>query len=163
MTTTLIQIAEQAVEFTADDPDGGLDLEEILRLLDTKGTENEHLANPLNRDPDVYYFRPRGKALTGAESVHGDFLILNYCGHDPAMILSDYLSISDLEAAILGGGGILNMFTTYQLAFRDGLITSYDVFYDSHSGERVRFSKQDQHRQNAATDTVYSNPEIRWH
>ena len=163
MTTTLIYIAEQAVEFTADDPDGGLELEEILRLLDTEGSENEHLANPLNRDPDVYYFRPRDKALTGAESVHGDLLILNYCGHDPAMILFDYLSISDLESAILGGGGILNMFTTYQLAFRDGRIAPYDVFYDSHSGERVRFSKQDQYQQNAATNTVYLNPEIRWH
>lgn len=163
MTTTLSHIAEQAVAFTAADPDGGFELEEILRLLDTKGTENEHLANPLNRDPNVYYFRPREKALTGAESLHGNYLILNYCGHDSSMILSDYHNISELEATILGGSGILNIFTTYQLVFRNGQIAPYDIFYDSNSGKRVRFSKHNQNQRHVAQNNEYLNPEIRWH
>ncbi|MHB1082476.1 MAG: hypothetical protein ACYC67_24000 [Prosthecobacter sp.] len=162
MTTTLNHIAEQAVAFTADDPDGGLWLQHILQLLDTKGTENEHLANPLNRDPKVFYVRPRDKALTGAEVIHGDFLALDYCGHTPSMTLLDYPRIEELEAAILGGGGILNLFTTYLLAFREGRIAPYDVFYDSPSGERVRFNKRHQDQDKEAAKTVYPNPEIRW-
>lgn len=162
MTTTLNHIAEQAVSFMADDPDGGSWLQHILQLLDTKGAENEHLANPLNRDPHVYYQRPRDKALTGAEVVHGDFLALDYCGHTPSMTLFDYPRIEELETVILGGAGILNQFTTYLLAFREGRIAPYDVFYDSPSGERVRFTKRDQFKDSAAVKTVYPNPEIRW-
>jgi len=54
------------------------------------------------------------------------------------------------------------MFTTNLLAFRDGQLAPYDVFYDAPSGERRRFNKRDQDQDVAAAKTVYPNPEIRW-
>ena len=162
MTTTINQIAEQAMAYTADDPDGGLEREEILKLLDTKGTENEHLANPLNRDPEVFYERPRETAFTGDEAVHGDYLLLDFCGHNPSMVLFDFPSLQDLEAAILGGGGITNIFTTYQLAFRSGRLTPYDIFFQSSSGDRAKFNKRDQSQEDASAQTAYPNAEICW-
>ncbi len=162
MTTTLNQLAEQAVAYTADDPDIRLEREEILKLLDTKGTENEHLANPLNRDPEVFHERPRETAFTGDEAVRGDYLLLDFCGHNPSMRLFDFPNLQDLEAAILGGGGITNIFTTCQLAFLGGRLTPYDVFYESGSGERVKFNKRDQYQEGTASKTDYPNAEICW-
>ena len=148
--------------FTAGDPAGGLERSEIFHLLDTKGSENEHLANQLNRDPKVPYARPREQPLTGSEEIHGDYLLLDFCGHNPSMLLFDFPRIEDLEAAILGGAGITNIFTTYQLAFLEGKLTPYAVYYDSPSGVRVRFNKRDQYAASASAKTQYPNPHVEW-
>jgi hypothetical protein len=76
--------------------------EYIYATLDVQGQSNMHLANPLNRDPNVFYFRPRMTALSGTELLHGTYLLFDYCAHDESMHLIDYPSLGDLEQAIIG-------------------------------------------------------------
>ena len=141
---TLRELTEQAAVATADDPDGGLELDEIYRLLDVCGTQNEHIANPLNRDPDVYYFRPREKMLTGEEAINGRFLSLIYCGHDPYVLLCDHKDLQSLETSILSDSGIINPFITFLIAFVDFRVMPYRIMYRCRDGSVVQFNKQNQ-------------------
>lgn len=158
MPSTLYKMAQQAIAFTSNASDGGLRLPEILQFLDTQGIANEHLSNPKNRGPKAYHFHPREIALTGSELVFGDFLLLNHCSHDQSLILTDFPSLSDLESQILDGAGILNPFTTFLLAFRQGILSPYEITYESPSGERVRFQKSDP----CDFGKTYPNAALQW-
>lgn len=160
MTTTIQHLAAQAEAYTRSIDSYGLSADHIFKILDTHGSvnANEHLANPLNH-PSQGPIHDRAVPLTGAELVHGDFLVLNYCGHSPFLRLSTYTSLQHLEAAILDLDGITNQFTTYLLAFRGGKLAPYDVYYDSPSGERVRLVKTETE---ADAAPINRNPEVRW-
>lgn len=127
MNNLLRDIVRQAVEFTREHRFWGIREEEILQLLDTFDEGNGHLANPLNRDPNIHYFRPRETLLTGEEEVNGKYLTLDYCGHDPRLLLKAFDSIEELERSILSDAGILNSWTTYVFAFIDGQLRDYEV------------------------------------
>jgi len=154
MTSSSIKhIAEQAVAFTPNGIVGGFDLEEILELLDAKGSKNQHLANPNNT--------PRDVALTGDETVHGDYLLLDYCAHYPSVALHDFSSIENLEYTIMGESGITNHFTTHQLAFLHSKLSPYDIYHDSPFGEQVKFNKSDQYK-DMFSGLKYANIKIQW-
>jgi hypothetical protein len=151
--SSIKHIAEQAVAFAPDGMVGGFELQEILELLNAKGSQNQHLANPSNT--------PRHAPLTGDEPVYGDFLLLDYCAHCPSVTLHDYSSLEDLEDDITGGGGITNHFTSHQLAFLHSKLAPYDIYHDSPSGEQVKFIKQDQYNK-MDFGLKYPNSKIHW-
>lgn len=159
---TLRDIADQAVAATATDPDGGLDIDDIFELLDVRGNANLNLANPLNRDPDVFYFRPRSQPLTGNEPVNGQFLSLEFCGHEPDMILTDHPDLKSLESEILGDRGILNPFTTYLVAFINYRAAPYRVIYRDADGREKQFNKHDQYTGDDPFDTEYVDCRVEW-
>mgnify|MGYP000387967154 CR=1 FL=1 len=147
----LSHLLRQAVAHTASDWDGGLDLDELLHLLDVgafrgkASTRNDHLANPLNREDDVFYTRPRATPFHGSEPVFGDFLTVEYCGHYPYAVLRDHDSENLLESAILGPAGITNIFTTYLMVFKNYTLCPYALTFSNRDGDRVRFDKQRQY------------------
>ncbi|NJM74568.1 MAG: hypothetical protein HC852_00960 [Acaryochloridaceae cyanobacterium RU_4_10] len=159
---TLSQIAEQAVAATADDPDGGLKIDELYRLLDVSGTQNKHIANRLNRDPNVYYFRPRESPLTGDEPIYGQFLSLAYGSHDPYALLQDYDNLALLEASILSDGGFVNPFTTFLIAFIDFRAVSYEITYRSRNNPVVLFNKQNQYDGSDSVREEYKERQLQW-
>ena len=158
-------IAEQAVAATSTDHDGGLSLHEIYRLLDVskrRPQRNAHLANPLNRDPNVFYFRPRLEPLSGDEPVYGQFLSLGYCAHDPFMIVEDHDDLASLESSILSGGGILNPFTTFELAFIDFRVAPYRITYRDRDGLVKVFNKRDQYDGKVSLREEYRERKLEW-
>lgn len=140
----VLELASSAVAATADDPEGScLTVEDILRLLDTSGTKNTHLENPLNH-PMGWYQKPRATPLNGVEPVYGDFLVLIYCGHDPFLRLDDYDDLEAMETALASNSGIVNFMITYAIAFINGQVQPYTVAYSTPDGGIGRFDKNAQ-------------------
>ena len=158
----LKQIAEDAVEATAYDPDGGLEAKEIYHLLDVRGTLNEHLMNPLNRVGEVTYVRPRETPLTGEEEVYGQWLSLIYCGHDPFVILRDHADRDSLESFLLSGSGIVNPFITFVIAFIDFNVAPYAINYRNSDGTVVQFNKLNQMDGTDSPNEEYPDRQLEW-
>lgn len=161
----LREIAEQAAEAASSDPDFSLQPHKIYRLLDVskrRPQRNEHLVNPLNRDPNVYYFRPRAEPLSGDEPVYGQFLLLRYCSHDPFVILEDHDELGSLESALLSDGGILNPFITFQFAFIDFRLAPYRITYRDKDGTVTPFNKQDQYDGKLSFGEKYRERKLEW-
>lgn len=159
---TLLEIAEEAVVATANDPLGGLDFDDIYGLLDVGGTQNEHLANPLNRDPTVYHHRPRAMPLVGDEQINGRYLSLTYCGHYPLVHLCDHEDLHSLERSILSDSGILNPFVTYLIAFIDFRNVPYRVVYRGGDGSLIPFTKLTQYDASYRSREQYIDRQLEW-
>ncbi len=124
------KLAEDAVAATQNDPEGSpLTLTDVLRLLDSDGNRNRHLRNPLNHPRDGY-IKPRAVPLTGDEPVHGDFLALTYCAHDPFVRLDDHESLEQLEKFLASDSGTINFYITCSIAFIRGSVVPYRIGYE---------------------------------
>lgn len=143
-------IVEETEIYSQTFPDvfSPLDVGYILETIDIDGKDNNHLANPLNKDPECYYFRPRETSLSGKEIVVGNYLLFDYCAHDESMYLTQYASLKELEQGILNERGITNTFTTHVIAIVRGQVKRYQILYqrDSFSG-KVIFKKEQQVRE----------------
>jgi hypothetical protein len=138
---TVLEVAEAAVAACRDDPEGNdLEVAKVLALLDVSGSQNLHLANPLNH-PRQGYWRPRQVALSGKEPVHGSYLALCYCAHDPFVVLHDYTDIVALEKFLASNSGPVNPFITYCVAFIEGRVERYRIAHKAVDGAGY-FEKQ---------------------
>jgi hypothetical protein len=138
---TVLELAKAAVAETRDDPEeNAWTVAWVLGLLDVYGTRNTHLENPLNH-PQRGYLRPREIPLSGTEPVHGSFLALKYCGHDPHVQLFDFDDIKSLERMLASNYGIVNFYITYCIAFIDGKVARYRVAYREDDGSTGWFDK----------------------
>lgn len=156
---TISTLANEAVAATQDDPEGSaLTVNEILRLLDVKGTRNPHLENPLNH-PLQGYIRARRARLRGDELVYGEFLSLTYCAHDPFVRLTDHDDLESLALFLASGSGIVNFFITYCIAFIDGKVARYRVAYSADGGAVACFDK---HLQNTKGPQAAERVDKRW-
>jgi hypothetical protein len=155
----------QAIEATSDDPEGNLlGFGPIYKLLDTDGSRDLHLANPLNHPPRGY-IRRRENPLHGDEIVNGDFLSLRYCNHDPFVRLTDHDDLASLEAMILGPGGLLNPYIDYLVAFISGKVAKYRITYAGPDGAVLPFDKYSQRlffNSDKPLDAQYPNAAIEW-
>lgn len=155
---SILELANSAVAATSDDPEGSaLTVNEILRLLDTSGSRNTHLKNPLNHQS--WSIKPRSVPLEGTEPVHGEFLVLVYCGHDPFVRLDDYDDLHEMETVLASDSGIVNPFITYAIAFIHGRVRPYTVAYNTTHGQTGRFNKWDQ---NLSGSQPAENATHRW-
>lgn len=119
--------------------------EDLYKRLGVYGPDNKHLVSPLSQGPNTFYWVERETALTGNEGVKGDYLLFQYSEHQGDMWLWQYESLQTLESAIIGGGGILNYFTTHMVAIIKGKIWRYEVWaVKEGSIQRVRFDKRKQ-------------------
>ena len=144
---TVHELAKAAVAETQDDPEGSaLSVAAILRLLDVYGARNAHLENPLNHRGRGYV-RPKEIPLSGAEPVHGAFLALKYCAHDPTVQLIDFDDIKSLEQMLASNYGIINLYITYCVAFIDGKVARYQIAYRGDDGTTGWFDKHFQNTQ----------------
>ncbi|WP_169088959.1 hypothetical protein [Paenibacillus sp. PL91] len=109
------------------------ELADIYKKIDIVGIDNSELRNPLNLDESVFIFREREIPLTGQEMITGEYLIFDYCGHNEDMFIKQFNSINELEEEIIGGGGITNTFTTYQIAFVSGKVRHYNITFTNGS------------------------------
>ncbi len=116
-----------------------MSVKEIFWLLDTDGNRNTHLKNSLNHES--WHSNPRGVPLKGIEPVHGDFLVLVYCAHDPSVRLDDYDDLDAMESALASDSGIVNFLITYAVAFIHGQVRPYTVAYSTTDGRIERFDK----------------------
>jgi hypothetical protein len=133
----VLDLAEMAVAASNDDPEGCcLTIDEVLRRLDTRGSGNAHLA-----DPVVGESRFRSKALRGDEPVYGDFLALVYCAHYPLVRLDEFADLRAMEEWLASDGGIVNSFATYVIAFIAGKPRLYAVGYRTADGTVEEFDK----------------------
>jgi hypothetical protein len=158
---TVIELAEAAVAATQDDREENvLTVPALLCLLDVHGTRNAHLANPLNHPPlGRGGFKPREVRLSGAEPVHGAFLALSYCGHDPLVHLFDFDDIKSLEQMLASDSGIVNSLINYSVAFIDGKVARYQIAYRGDDGSIGRFDK---HLQNTQGKQPAERANNRW-
>jgi hypothetical protein len=158
---TVLELATAAVAATQDDPEGAiLTVPLVLCLLDVHGTRNAHLANPLNHPPlGRGYFKPREVRLSGAETVHGAFLALSYCGHDPLVHLFDFNDIKSLEQMLASDSGIVNFYINYSVAFIDGKVARYQIAYRGDDGSIGLFDK---HLQNTHGPHPAERTRNRW-
>lgn len=114
----------------------------LYKKMDIVGSCNSELRNPLNLDETVFIFRDREIPLTGHEMITGDYLIFDYCGHNEDMFITQFNSINELEEEIIGGGGITNTFTTYQIAIVLGKVRHYNItFTNGIDGQEYDFVK----------------------
>ncbi len=165
MTTRLSDMIRQASDYARAHCAWGIDEKKALAILDVSGKRNEHLANPLNRDPNIPYFRRRSTPLSGKEQVYGRFLILDYCGHEVSLILKDFDDIRALEEDVLSGAGILNDFTTYMFAFIQGRLQDYQVAATGSDGATYVIDNNKQQEVTATpweSDVKWVNARIHW-
>jgi hypothetical protein len=101
--------------------------EDFCRRTHVRGTRNAHLAEPRERG----LRSGRSMPLPLDAEVYGDFITVSYDWHDHAVVLADYHSLAEVEAAILSGAGILNSFNEFMLAFVAGRQRGYEVRDDS--------------------------------
>ena len=158
----LRELVSQAVNATASDVDGGLEPQEIYSLLDSDGPANAALRNPENAAALRPGFHPRPVPFSGDERVEGEFLTLDFCGHDPSCVLRYHTSLSEIEDFVLSQSGILNPFTTYMLAFVKGVCRKYTVTYEGDGGARLAFDKLSQVEDPHAFGKVYPNASLEW-
>jgi hypothetical protein len=138
---TVLELAEAAVAACQDDPEGNqLTVAKVLALLDVAGSQNLHLANPLNH-PGHGYWKPRQVALSGNEPVHGWHLALRYCSHDPFVILHDFTDVVALEEFLASNSGPVNFYITYCVALIEGKVEPYRIGYRAVDGTGY-FDKQ---------------------
>jgi hypothetical protein len=158
---TVLELANAAVAATQDDPEGSmLTVPAVLCLLDVHGTRNAHLANPLNHPPlGRGCFKPREVRLSGAEPIHGAFLTLSYCCHDPFVQLIDFDDIKSLEQMLASGSGIVNFYINYAVAFIDGKVARYQIAYRGDDGSIGLFDK---HLQNTQGPQPAERANNRW-
>ncbi|MFT0211337.1 hypothetical protein VQ643_01820 [Pseudomonas sp. F1_0610] len=113
-------------------------------------------------EPSCTFITPRNQLLTGNESVLGDFLLLDYCGHIPEIQLRSFASLTELETSILGSGGIFNSFTTMQIPIIYGKFQPYQVTYRLGSTPEQVFQPKDFYQQKVTieiTDDDFPNSE----
>lgn len=69
-------------------------------------------------------------SLTGSEAVYGDYLLYDSCGHDGTEFIFFCESLEQVEDLIMGDAGILNPFTTYNIAIVFGKVKHYKIMND---------------------------------
>ena len=123
-----------------------ISVEDILHIIDFEGSINGHLANPLNKNSKVFYFRPRPEPLAGDEKIRGDYLLFDYSSHYQSMKLREFSSRFDIEKFILAGNGIMNNYTSDIVVIIGGEIRHYLVtYFDEDAGIRKPFNKIEQY------------------
>ena len=121
-----------------------LSLDYVYRLIDIDIKSNPSLANPLNKDPNVYYFRPREAPFSGEEEVEGRYFVFDYLWHFEEMHLKEKHSLREVEDYIVAPGGITNGYTACIVAVVDGMVKPYEIsYFDKHKGQRVILRKDD--------------------
>ena len=125
---------------------GYLDVDHILKTVDIIGKDNEHLANPLNKDPQFgEYFLDRKVPLTGNELVIGDYWLFAYGARYETMYLVQYDSIEELENQIISDGGIINTYVTCLIAIVKGKVKRYQILCErSHLPGKIILRKEEQ-------------------
>jgi hypothetical protein len=151
---TVHDLAKQAAMASQGAPEcSGLTVEAILGFLDTEGSINAHLRNPLN-DPLQYYIEPRETPLSGEERVFGTYLALTYRRHDRSVRLHSYDTIELLEEFLASNAGWVHPFITSCVAFVDGRREPYRIGYSVAGGSMELFDK-------GAVRDRFRNPALR--
>lgn len=96
-------------------------------LIFKGGNEQLNESFPMCHYPSKSHIVPRTIPLTGDEDIEGKYSLFSYIGHLPEIVLITFNSLTDLEQAIIGNGGILNGFTTIQIAFVNGSVKPYRI------------------------------------
>ncbi|HEY9281892.1 MAG TPA: hypothetical protein VIP46_00410 [Pyrinomonadaceae bacterium] len=134
----------------------------IYGSLNFSGGRNMHVANPPNEERKPPYKR-RDVSLTGEEEVGGDYLLFVDAPHDMWTFLEDYDTRGELEARILGGGGLTNPFVGCMIAIVDGEPKDYELtYFDESAGARKRFAKSEQDADPNPFGRKYPELELRW-
>jgi hypothetical protein len=89
------------------------------------------------------------------------FLLVEHVAHVPETTLFGYPTLPDLERAILGGSGLLNDFTTHSIAFVQGEVRRYRIFYRDEAGDEIVFSKAAQIEENNFSNP-YADRRLEW-
>ena len=141
-----------------------LSLDNIYKVMDIDISSNKELANPLNKDPKVYYFRPRQTPLSGDEEVTGKYLVFDYCDHNQSMYLKERLSLRETEEYITAPSGMPNVYTTCIIAIIDGIVKHYEIsYFDKHKGKRCILDKDEQINSDYPFDATYDEQvQIKW-
>lgn len=103
-------------------------LDDLYQELIFKGG-NEQLNESFSmcHYPSKSHIVPRTIPLTGNENIEGKYLLFSDIGHLPEILLITFDSLTDLEQVIIGGGGILNPFTSIQIAILNGSVKPYRI------------------------------------
>jgi hypothetical protein len=138
---TILDLARQAVMASQEEPGGsGLTVEAVFRFLDSEGSVNEHLRNPLN-DLLQYYIEPREIPLSGQERVFGTYLALTYRRHDQSVRLHSFDTLELLEEFLASSAGWVHPFITCCVAFVEGKREPYRIGYSAAGGSTELFDK----------------------
>ena len=119
---------------------GTLWTEGVLLMLDGRGSQNAHLAFPIDPATGKAKHYDRETPLSLDERVYGDYLLLTYCGHDPSLILTEHGSLDELKSCILGPAGSLNSWIDAQFAFHRLKPQPFTIQYTDLSGQRKTFN-----------------------
>lgn len=140
MKTTLYQLAELIAKqtflknetYTNEKLSETID--EIVTYVYIIGEDNLQLGNPRNEEREV--------TNTGEEVVVGSYLLFDYIEHTEDMYIEQYQSLSALEKAITSSSGVINPFTTYQVAIVNGEVATYEIYFtNKKDGRDYKFNK----------------------
>jgi hypothetical protein len=110
-------------------------MNEIYNRMEIYGSDNKEFDNALNSSGE------RLNLLSANDVIVGDYFIFDYSGHNGDTVLFQCDSIEEAESSILDPGGIINKFTTYQIAIIKGKIQDYDIYFINEDGVQVKFIK----------------------
>lgn len=128
-------IDEDEAWFTPDD---------LYKRLYIDGPDNHHLNSSLKQSPGSYLM-VREIPLSGDEEVQGEYFLFDHTGHQGDVTLMQYETLDELEASLIGDGGILNFFTTHAIVIVKGKIWRYEIWaVQEGTQEKMFFDKQKQ-------------------
>lgn len=130
-----------------------------------------HCNSPLNAHLKMrhgrffHYVEPRESPLSPDARVFGQFLTLDWRGHDGFLLLTNYISREEMKYEIGGGGGICNGYITSLAAFENGELLPYRAHYTDLHGARKVLDKQHEERFPEGWEEyseLYNDVEIEW-
>ena len=118
----------------------------LLERLNFEGEENAHLWYDVSLQNGTDKEGKREQPLSPLEEIKGNYLVYGCAGHDNEYRITSYEYLSEVEEALLSGGGIINPFNTEMIVIENGQlkeIRPYIIIGYDDKGNEIEFQKFD--------------------
>ena len=133
----------------------------IFNLLDFFGEHNAHLSNPLcTKNTEHYSVERREFPLTGDEIIKGDYLLLDYSGHDEFIALWQSDTLDEIVDHLISSGGYTNFYVYTMIPIVYGKIKRFKILYKNRIDGRDYFF--DKKMKNPPNDDEMLDKRVIW-
>ncbi len=126
-------------------------------MLDGIGQQNSHIALPTNKELLRQNRYERIEPLSWKTPIYGDYLYLEYAGHDPSFRIQALSTLTDAKDAVLSSAGFLNIWTDDVMVLEFGKRRDFEIHYIDPFGNAKVFSKANHEpvRETDGFETIY--------
>ncbi len=111
-------------------------------MIDGIGHLNAHIAFPTNPELLRQNCYERLQPLSWETPIYGDYLYLEYAGHDPSLRLHSLENLTQAKDAVLSPAGFLNIWKDDMMVVEYGKRRDFVIHYTDRHGDAKVFSKR---------------------